>query len=69
MSFELITKLRRAEGLVYLASEETVAKDLSKLFKSAADRIEELQDHCNTFCKCPSHGPSLIQIPEGEFDD
>lgn len=32
-------------------------------------RIKHLEDHLNEFCKCPSHGPSLIHIPDNEFGD
>lgn len=31
--------------------------------------LEEANEHLNTFCKCPTHGPSAVHIPEGEFDD
>lgn len=31
------------------------------LINQALDHIEELEEHCDTFCKCPSHGPSLVQ--------
>lgn len=30
------------------------------------NEVSDLKEHCDTFCKCPSHGPSLIQIPLGE---
>jgi hypothetical protein len=33
------------------------------------ERVRELEEHLDTFCRCPSHGPSLIHIPDGEFDD
>lgn len=39
------------------------------LLAELVERCEELQDHLNTFCKCPSHGPSLVQVPDGEFDE
>lgn len=29
-------------------------------------RLRELEDHCNTFCKCPTHGASLIHF-DGEM--
>jgi len=25
-------------------------------------KIKELEEHLDTFCKCPSHGPSLIHF-------
>jgi hypothetical protein len=30
---------------------------------------QDLEDHMNSFCKCPTHGPSLVEFPEGEFDE
>lgn len=33
------------------------------------EHIESLAQHLDMFCKCPSHGPSLIQFPDGEFDE
>lgn len=26
------------------------------------NKIKELEEHLDTFCKCPSHGPSLIHF-------
>jgi len=42
---------------------------LKKEAQAMAEELLDLRDHCNTFCKCPSHGASLVQIPDGEFDD
>ena len=39
---------------------------------SIPDLIREIRKqriHLDKFCKCPSHGPSLIQIPDGEFGE
>ena len=35
------------------------------VFKKLKEKIAELSEHCDTFCKCPSHGPTLV----GGFGD
>lgn len=53
---------------------ETVERAYS-LIPRLADAVRELRkelaearEHLNTFCKCPTHGPSIIQVPQGEFE-
>lgn len=29
----------------------------------------DMDAHLDTFCRCPSHGPSLIQMPKADLED
>ena len=40
---ELTTSLRKRANCVYIAVEESIARDISESLKAAADRIEELE--------------------------
>lgn len=37
--------------------------------KGIASALQEIDCPCRPKCKCPSCGSSIVQIPEGEFDD
>jgi len=47
--------------------EEMTREELIVHIKQLAKEVLELEWHCDKFCKCPTHGPSLIQISEREF--
>lgn len=46
------------------AGKKLLTEDIPWLVQELIDARE----HSNTFCKCPTHGPSLVQIPAGEFE-
>lgn len=42
---------------------------LAQAYLQLLSKVEDLQDHLNTFCKCPSHGASLVQFGDKEFEE
>lgn len=65
MDYELIAEIR--SELKQCGSGKHIHR-MAFYAKDLLAMLDELEEHCETFCKCPTHGPSLIQIPDGEFD-
>lgn len=53
------------ENLPPLASIH-IANACPQNFIALIDKILELENHLDIYCKCPSHGPSLVHFNENE---
>lgn len=43
-----------------------IANACPQNFIALIDKILELENHLDIYCKCPSHGPSLVHFNENE---